>query len=379
LKLNTRIIKQLEEPGRYADGKGLYLHIRTSGSRQWLLRTTVQRKRVDIGLGSLNFVSLAEAREEAMRLLKQVKAGLDPLAERKRDRTVPTFSEAALTVWEQNLPTWKNKKHAKQWLSTLKEFATPKIGEKKIRDVTTAHILEVLTPIWTEKPETARRVRQRLRVVFDWAKASGFYSGDNPVDGVKMALPKQNKQPKHHTALPWHDLPDFMADLSKRTGLSARALTFLILTVGRSGEVRGAEWPEIDGTDWIIPAERMKMKRDHRVPLSKAAQAVVADMRGHSDRLIFPSTNNTAKPLSDMVFKALFKRMGYDTITAHGFRSTFRDWVADNDMAAREVAETSLAHQVGDDTERAYARSDILERRRILMEQWATYAFSKKV
>jgi integrase len=216
-------------------------------------------------------------------------------------------------------------------------------------------------------------------VVFDWAKASGFYVGDNPVDGVKTALPKQTKQPKHHTALPWQELPVFMELLSKRTGMSAQALTFLILTVGRSGEIRGAEWSEVNGDDWIVPADRMKMKRDHRVPLSANAKRIVENMTGHSDRLIFPSTNNTEKPLSDMVFKALFKRMGYDTITAHGFRSTFRDWVADNDMAAREVAETSLAHQVGDDTERAYARSDILERRRILMEEWASYAFSKVV
>ncbi len=376
MKLNTRIIKQLDQPGRYADGKGLYLHIRTTGSRQWLLRTTVQNKRTDIGLGSLNFVSLAEAREKAIELLKQVKAGLDPLAERRREQSVPTFSESAQIVWEANLPTWKNKKHAKQWLSTLEEFAGPKIGEKKISDVTSAHILDVLTPIWTEKPETARRVRQRLKTVFDWAKASGFYVGDNPVDGVKTALPKQNVQPKHHTALPWQELPDFMSNLSERTGMSAQTLAFLILTVGRSGEVRGAQWSEIDGNDWIIPASRMKMKRDHRVPLSAPAQRIVQNMRGHSDSLLFPNANSE-KPLSDMVFKALFKRMGYGSITAHGFRSTFRDWVADNDMAAREVAETSLAHQVGDDTERAYARSDILERRRVLIEQWATYALSK--
>lgn len=375
--LNVRKIKELSNPGRYADGQGLYLHVRKGGSRQWVLRTTVQGKRCDIGLGSPDYVSLAQARVKAHELRAQAKAGEDPLAERRKQQETPTFSEAAQTVWEQNRPTWKNPKHAKQWITTLEEFAFPVIGDKKVSDVTSAHILEILTPIWTVKAETARRVRQRLRVVFDWAKASRHYAGDNPLEAVKMALPKQTDKAQHHKALPWQELPEFMAKLRKRTGVSARALEFLILTASRSGEVREAKWAEIESDLWIVPAERMKAGRDHRVPLTDSACAVLTKAEGLSKTLLFPS--NSDRPMSDMVFKALFKRMGYENITAHGFRSTFRDWASDNAVAPREVAEAALAHQVGDETERAYARSDLFERRRELMGAWAKFSMEPNV
>jgi integrase len=374
MKLSVRKIKELAGPGRYSDGNGLYLHIRPGGSQQWLLRTTVQGKRTDIGLGSASLVTLSEAREKAHELRKQARDGLDPLQERRTLLSVPNFSEAAFIVWEQKRPAWKNTKHAKQWIGTLEEFAYPVIGEKKVPDVTSAHILEILSPIWTTKAETARRVRQRLRAVFDWAKVSGHRSGDNPVDGVKLALPKQADRVKHHAALPWQQLPEFMEKLLSQSGFSASALRFLILTATRSGEVRAASWGEIAGDIWCIPAERMKMKRDHRVPLSDAVLSVLEEMVGFSEILIFPSINDFNKPMSDMVFKALFTRMGYKEITAHGFRSTFRDWVSDNAVASREVAEAALAHQVGDKTERAYARSDMFERRRKLMLAWTDYA-----
>ena len=376
MKLSVRRIKELSQPGRYSDGNGLYLHIRSGGSRQWMLRTTVQGKRTDIGLGSTSFVTLSEAREQAHELRKQARRGLDPLQKRRGLSSVPSFSEAAVIVWEQKRPTWKNAKHAQQWISTLEEFATPVIGKKRVSEVTSAHILEILSPIWTTKAETARRVRQRLRAVFDWAKASGHRSGDNPVDGVKMVLPKQGDRVKHHTALAWQELPKFMAKLQSRSEISAKALCFLILTAARSGEVRAATWSEVEGDVWYIPAERMKMKRDHRVPLNDAVLSVLESMTGFSENLIFPSTNNSNKPMSDMVFKALFMRMGYDEITAHGFRSSFRDWAGDNAVTSREVAEAALAHQVGGQTERAYARSDMFERRRKLMLAWADYALS---
>ena len=327
-------------------------------------------------MGALDFVSLAEAREQAAVLLKQVKSGLDPLAERKRKESVPTFEEACTIVWQQNRPTWKSEKHALQWLKALEDHAYPVLKTKRISEISSANILDVLSPIWTNKTATAKRVRQRMRAVFDWAKASGYYSGDNPVDGVKMALPKQSNTRKHHNALPWQQLPEFMCELNGRSGLSAKALAFLILTAGRSGEIRGAVWSEMKGDRWVIPAARMKMTRDHRVPLSSPALEIVRSMRGLSETLVFPSSQNSSKQMSNMVFKALFVRMGHDQITAHGFRSTFRDWVADNDIAAREVAEASLAHLVGGETERAYARSDMFDRRRVLMEKWAEFALS---
>lgn len=374
MKLNARVIKQLTEPGRYGDGNGLYLHIRPGGSRQWLLRTTIQGKRCDIGLGSPAYVALADARTSAHELRVQAKQGLDPLAERRRETQVPTFREAAETVWEQHRPSWRNEKHAAQWIATIHSYADPHIGNKKVSHVTSTHILEVLGPLWLTKPETARRLSQRLRVVFDWAKASGHCQGDNPVDGVKLALPKQTDQVQHHRALPWRALPDFVAALAQRDGASAKALQFLILTAGRSGEVRGARWSEITSDIWNIPGERMKAKRDHRVPLAPQTLRLLADMRGFSPELVFPNMTGTG-PMSDMVFKALFNRMDHPSLTAHGFRSTFRDWVADNAVAGREVAEAALAHVLGDETERAYARSDLFERRRELMNRWAEYAY----
>lgn len=364
MKLSVRRTNELRVPGRYADGNGLYLHIRKGGSRQWILRTTVQGKRCDIGLGSPGYVSLAEARERAYQLRKEAKAGGDPLAQRRDKDSIPTFEKAARTVWEQNKGSWKNPKHAQQWINTLEDYAFPKIGRKKVNEMTPAHIINVLTPIWTTKAETARRVRQRLKAVFDWSKASGFREESNPVEAVKVALPKQTDKVRHHTALPWKELPEFMAKLRDHSAVSARALEFLILTATRSGEAREARIDEIKDGVWTVPSERMKMKKEHRVPLSKEAKKVVKSMKGHSERWLFP--NEKDKPLSNMVFKSLFVRMGYSDLTAHGFRSTFRDWVADNDGASREVAETALAHRVGGDTERAYARSDMFERRRVM-------------
>ena len=376
MALSVRKIRELTLPGRYGDGGGLYLHIRPGGSRQWLLRTTVRGKRSDIHIGSLTYVSLAEAREKAYRLRKAARQGEDPLAERRKSDEALCFKQAALTVWEQNKPTWKNPRHIQSWLSSLEEHAFPKIGEMKVEEISSANILKVLSPIWTKTPETARRIRQRLRLVFDWTKAAGHRSGDNPVDGIKLALPKHTDQARHYNALPWEELPSFMADLLGRDAISARALQFLILTAARSGEVRLADWSEIADDVWVVTAERMKMKREHRVPLSTQALAVIDELRGFSGDLIFPGSK-PGKPLSDMVFKALFTRMGHDSITAHGFRSTFRDWVSDNAVAPREVAEAALANQVGDETERAYARSDMFGRRRELMQAWAEFAFSQ--
>jgi len=373
-KLTVKVTKQLKTPGRYADGGGLYLHVRKGGSKQWLLRTTVRRKRTDIHIGSFTYVTLAEARDKAYQLQKVIKAGGDPLLNRRQQDNVPLFEDAAQQVWEQLRPSWKNTKHAAQWINTLKQYAFPYIGKLKLDEVSSAHIMKVLSPIWLEKPETARRLKQRLGTIMVWAKASGYRSDDSPLVGITDVLPKQKAKPKHHKAMPWKDIPAFMLELQKRDAPSALALQFLILTATRSGETRGAEWSEIDfeTRTWTISAKRMKMDLPHRVPLSDQAIAILEKCRGFDDKLAFPS-NTPNKPLSDMVFSALYKRMGVEGITTHGFRSSFRDWCSDYAKASREVSEAALAHVRGDMTERAYARSDLFERRRKLMDEWADF------
>lgn len=377
--LNTKKIRELSEPGRYSDGAGLYLHIREGGSRQWLLRLTVQGKRKDIGLGSASLVTLTEAREAAHAMRKAARQGVDPLHERRRNKTIPTYREAAQHVWQANRETWSNPKHADQWINTQTTYAYPVIGNLRIDQVTSRHILDVLIPIWLSKEETARRLKQRMRMVFDWAKAAGHRSGDNPIDGISKALPKQTNTVKHHDALPWQKVPEFVRALRDREdgAVSAKALQFTILTVLRSSEVRLAVWDEVnwDSMVWIVPAMRMKMKREHRVPLAPEAIALLESCREYGSAYIFPG-DKPHKPLSNMAFAKLIERMKLSGFTPHGFRSTFRDWCSENDAAPREIAEMALAHKVGDKTEQAYARSDLLERRRELMTKWATYVCS---
>ena len=379
-KLTVKRVRELMLPGRYGDGDGLYLHIRSGGSRQWILRTSVQKRRRDIGLGSLSTVTLAEARDKAHNLRKLAKEGGDPTGNRNAKRGVPTFSTAAQLVWEQNRLSWKNPKHAQQWINSLREYAYPVIGEMPVDEIDSSHILRVLTPIWLEKPETARRLKQRMKTVFDWSKAAGYRDQGNPLEGVTDALPKQTVKVRHHKALPWAKLPKFMSELRCRSAISARALQFIVFTAARSGEAREATWSEIDFEValWTVPAGRMKMRREHRVPLSPPAIDLLRQCIGLGNEIIFPS-NNPDKPMSDMVFAALYKRMGYSGLTTHGFRSTFRDWCSEEAQASREIAEAALAHQTGNATERAYARSDLLGRRRTLMRQWSQFITSAGV
>lgn len=373
-KLNVSKAKSLSAPGRYGDGGGLHLLIQKDGRKSWVLRTTVHGRRRDLGLGGISYVSLAQARIEALRLRTIARNGGDPLAERNKE--VLTFGQAAERVFEQSRPTWKNAKHAEQWINTLRTYAFPFFGDIQIANVTSANVLEALTPIWTSKPETAKRLKQRISTVFDWAKSAGHYPNENPVAGLKKALPDNRVQPKHHASLPWPELPEFMERLSSREGVSAYCLRFIILTAVRSGEARGATWSEIDGNKWIIPAQRMKAAKAYRIPLSPEALAVLDEVRGLDGDLIFPSTRK--RPLSVMAFKALFKRMGVDAITTHGFRSTFRDWCSESAHIPREVAEAALAHKTGDATEQSYARSDLFERRIDVMDQWSAYATNRK-
>ena len=365
-------------PGRYADGNGLYLVVEQTGGKRWLLRTVVQGKRRDIGLGGLSLVTLAEARAKAIEYRKIARDGGDPVAERKAAKAVvPTFAEAAERVHADREASWKNEKHAAQWINTLRTYAFPHLGERPVNTLATPDVLRVLSPIWLAKPETARRVRQRIETVLDWAKAAGYRTGDNPVEGVARGLPRQAEREKHHAALPYAEVPAFVARLrSSDQGMIARlAFEFLILTAARTGEVLGARWSEIDETQalWTIPAERMKAAREHRVPLGKRAMSILREaepLAAGSDYL-FPG-RSTAKPMSNMILLMALRRMNLK-ITAHGFRSAFRDWAAETTNIPREVAEMALAHAVENKVEAAYRRGDLLTKRRELMQQWSDY------
>lgn len=375
-KLTVAKVEKAVEPGRYADGGCLYLVVTKTGAKQWVARLTIFGRQTDLGLGGTSYVSLDEARDEARRLRKIARAGGDPREHRKREKL--SFKEAARQVHANLLPTWRNKKHAETWLATVETYAIPQFGDRPIEAVGTADVLKVLSPIWTEKHETAKRLRQRLSTIFDWAKGAGHYPHENPVNGLKKALPTVKRQKEHLAAMPWREVPTFMDKLAEREGVSARCLEFIILTAARSGEARGARWDEIDGGVWIVPGERMKRGVPHRVPLPPAALNVLESVRGLDDEFIFPSIqrnrDGTGKPMSEMAFKSLYLRMEVAGFTTHGFRSAFRDWCSESAHADREVAEAALSHATGNEVERAYARSDLFERRKLLMERWGQYA-----
>jgi integrase len=372
-KLTARKVESLNEPGHYVDGDGLALVIGKRGGKSWVLRTMVRGKRCDIGLGGYSWVSLAEAREKARDARKIAREGGDPIAQRKARSACPTFAEAARKVHtDQVVGQGSNGKHKDQWINTLVTYAFPTIGQKPVKDITSADVLAVLAPIWTEKAETARRVRQRIRTVMDWARTAGHYEGVNPVEGVDKGLTKQRDIVKHHTAMPWQEVPTLIPTLG--ASVAAQALQFLILTAARTGEVIGARWSEIDMEEclWIIPMERMKAKREHRVPMTVEALAILTKVRGLDDDFIFPGQKR-GKGLSNMAMAQLLKRIGHGSATVHGFRSSFRDWAAERSSMPREIAELSLAHTVGNAVERAYRRSDLIEKRRDLMERWSAH------
>ena len=373
----TSISVKTAPPGTHADSATpcLYLVVGPDRrSRSWIVRLVVHGKRRELGLGSAGTVTLAEARERARAARKLAREGVDPLAARQSFKPVPTFLEAAKAVHEAHSPSWRNEKHATQWLATLKSYAFPKIGDKRVADITEADVLGVLGPIWLTKPETARRVRQRIGAVLDWAKASGWRSGENPVQGLRRVLPRQPTQDAHHAALPYAEVFSFVHALREGTATPAvkLALEFLILTAARVGEVIGATWAEVGGALWTVPAERMKANREHVVPLSDRAREILAEARQLGDgEYVFPSP--AAKgPLSDMALLMAVRRIrpGY---TAHGFRSSFRDWAAECTQYPREVCEAALAHTVESKVEAAYRRTTLLDKRRELMAAWARY------
>lgn len=370
-------VRNTKMPGFYADGNGLYLKVDKSGAKRWVQRLMIQGKRRDLGLGPVSLVSLAVAREQAIENRKVARAGGDPLAERRKAEEVPTFEEAARHVHKQHLPTWRNPKHAQQWISTLEQYALPHFGNKKVRDITSADVLNALSPIWTTKPETASRVRQRIGAVMKWAIAKGWRM-DNPAEAITKALPKQDKAARQHqSALPYTEVSQAIATVqgSHASHAVKLAFEFLILTACRSGEVRGARWDEFDLKEkiWTIPAERMKAKRAHRVPLSPRAIEVLheAQQLNAGNDWGFPSPT-TGKALSDMALSKLMRDLGINAVP-HGFRSSFRVWAGEQTSIPREVCEFALAHVIKNKAEAAYQRSDLFEKRRELMALWSAY------
>ncbi len=371
-------VRQEKRPGRYADGNGLYLHVSETGARWWLWRGTVHGIRCERGMGSARLLSLAEAREIARSWRRIARDGGDPALERdKAKRQSMTFEDAASRVWSEQIePNVRNLKHRQQWIKTLRDHAFPVIGSRPVHAIRQSDILRVLSPIWTEKPETAKRIRQRLRTVMNWARTAGHYEGMNPVEGVEDGLPRQRAKVQHFRALPYQELPELMRRIEGVDGMGALALRFLILTAARSGEVRGALWPEIDTEArlWAIPPARMKAEREHRVPLSDAALAVLDSVRGLSPERVFTSSRQS-RPLSNTTLARVLKKLDCQ-VTTHGFRSTFRDWCEEMTSFPHEVKEAALAHTVRSAVERAYRRSDLFDKRRDLMERWARFCLS---
>lgn len=378
--------------GRISDGTvpGLYLSFTATGAKSWTFIWQKGGKFREMGLGSYEAVDLTAARARAFELRKIVKAGGDPLAETDTASQMrETFGDVADTFITEMSPAWDNPKHVAQWKTTLSDDYCADLRPKPIDEVTTTDVLAVLKPIWAKVPETASRLRGRMERVLDAAKARGLRTGENPArwrGHLDQLLPPRKKLTRgHHAAMAYADVPAFTKRLRTAKGIAAKALELAILTAARSGEVRLAQWGEFDleAGVWTVPAERMKARREHRVPLSAPAIALLKAIRkpqGAEERLpdpdaaelVFPSAK-LERPLSDMTLSAVLRRMKLDTITVHGFRSSFRDWAAEETDHPREVAEAALAHIVGDATERAYRRGDALEKRRRLMEDWAAY------
>jgi len=381
-QLSDLKLRRLKDSGRYTDGLGLHIFVTKALTKQWVLRLNVQGVRREIGLGGYPDVSLSEARATRDRMRAEVRAGLDSVAKRNDSKVkVLTFREAAEQVLALNKASWKNPKHAAQWLSTLETYAFPHIGNRKINDISAKHILMVLEPIWLEKHETANRVRQRMSKVFDWAKAKEFVKHENPVTGIQEGLPNYKGKTEHFKAVSYTRIQEFIQTLQNSTqSINVQnGLQFLILTVVRSGELRFAEWSEIDleNRKWLIPAERMKAGIDHHIPLSAPAIRILKHMVAVTGKqtYIFPSSQNWGKAMSDATMSKAVKALGYDA-TVHGFRSTFRDWASETRSYPNDVVEWALAHTNPNKTEAAYKRGDLFEKRMKLMEDWGRFCMT---
>ena len=382
-KLTAAKAKSLTKPGLHGDGDGLYLNVTRTGSRSWVQRITIEGRRRDIGLGPFPAVGLAQARGLAAANRATIAAGHNPLAEKlaeKRKAAVPTFRQAAELTFEANKPRWRNGKHTVSWWQTLERHAFPILGDMPVDRIGREDVLRTLTPIWGVRMETARRVRQRVRTVLRWCMAHGYVEHNAAGDAIDGALPPMPRLKAHLRALPYQEVVAALAtvEASKASLVSKLCLRFLILTAARSGEARGAIWPETDLGNrlWTIPAERMKGGAEHRVPLSDTALAVLEQARplGGSEDLIFPSPMKPGQPMSDMTLTKVLRSTGLaQYATVHGFRTCFRTWASECTSAPHAVMELSLAHAVGSSVEQAYARSDLIEKRRVLMQAWADF------
>lgn len=399
-RLTDRKVKTLQAPGYHADGNGLYLCVKPSGAKSWILRYMIGGKAREMGLGGFPLIGLADARKRRDSERKRLSEGKDPIATRdalleadKREQAInvakgTTFNDCVSRFLSAKSIEWSNLKHRKQWQATLDTYAAPVFGELPVQVVDTDLVMKALTPLWTEKTETASRLRGRIEAVLDWATVSKFRSGENPArwrGNLDKLLPKPGKIAKveHHPALPYRDVSAFLQLLAPLEATAARALEMVIYTALRTGEVIGSKWDEInlDAGVWIVPADRMKMKKEHRVPLSAPAVRVLRNL--HAVRIndyVFPSPNSTdgrPRPLSNMAMLELLKRMKRNDITPHGFRSTFRDWAAEQTNFPREIAESALAHSNNNATEAAYQRGDFFEKRAQLMNAWAKHCHTQ--
>jgi integrase len=375
-KLTARKV-ETAKPGKYGDGGGLQLAVTPTGAKKWVLRFLWQGKPREMGLGGYPEVGLAEAREKALAGRRLARSGVDPIADRNHDKRIPTFGELADEVVVEQSKSFRNEKHRAQWKMTLEIYAAP-LRPMQVDRITTEDVLAVLKPIWMTKSETASRVRGRIERVLNAAKAKGYRGGENPAawrGHLDNLLPKRQKLTRgHHAAMAYSDVPAFFGRLREREAVAASALEFCILTAARSGEVLGARWSEIDldAKVWMVPPERTKAAREHRVPLSDAGLVILGRVaRARVSDFVFPS-QQANRPLSVMALEMVLRRMGVD-VTVHGFRSAFRDWAGNETHFPRELAEHALAHVIGDKAEQAYRRSDALEKRRVLMDAWARY------
>lgn len=400
-KLSAFFVKKHQEPGYYLDGAGLYLQISSSGTKSWIFKFTLNGRTREMGLGPEHTISLADARDLAVAQRKLLREGKDPIIERDNmlaaaklaiSRRV-TFDECAHQYIEAHKAEWKNAKHYDQWVSTLAAYVSPHIGALPVSDVDTGLVLKCLEPIWTTKTETAVRLKGRIERILGWATTRGFRSGENParwkdhLDHL-LAAPGKIAKERHYPALPYTDIGAFMAELKKRPGVTSQALEFAILTASRSGEIRGATWGEInfDEALWTIPPERMKMGKEHRVPLSRRAVAILKErQKENSEGYIFPGRGGSI--VSDASLNAVIKRMNAEEeagprwvepktgegVVQHGFRSTFMDWAAETTDYPKELRDMSLAHAVDDKVEAAYRRGDLYQKRVCIMEDWAAY------
>jgi integrase len=384
-KLTPLAISKANKAGLYGDGGGLYLQIGPTGAKSWLFRFMLKGKAREMGLGPLHTVNVAEARAKSIACRTLLLAGKDPIEERNAairqdEAQAKTFRQCAEAYIEAHRAGWKNAKHASQWENTLRDYAYPTIGDLPVGSIDTDLVLKCLSGIWTEKTETASRVRGRIESVLDWATSRKYRTGENPARwrghlDTLLASPKKVAKVEHHPALPYDQIGAFIASLQEQSGIAARALEFAILTATRTNEVIGATWGEFDLDKglWTIPSARMKAEKEHRIPLSAHAMAILSEMQQLGNHgYVFPGMKEK-KPLSNMAMLVTLRRMKRNDLTVHGFRSTFRDWAGETTAYPREVIEHALAHQLKDKAEAAYARGTLFEKRQRLMADWANY------